>query len=520
MNNTQEIKDEENLNQSFSNMKEKFSKLPKFQSEPMLNEQQNKILALITIDIGEKTEIVKILEGDDVRKIAIGITEKNNLSEEAVDYLIENINMQIKANNEKPQFFHNKKHSIDESQEINLNNKSLAEMQYENWQKILQQKTNLKNMSNQQQHFKKQNDFGSYRSTPQLNNSREFRSQTPSIYEKLYQAALNSQNKKEEKSRVSIEERIKRDRNESTFRPKTNSHYQNKTKNTSVSPIRTGKEVSEHLYKEGKKYLENKKKREKVKEELELEKCPFKPEINKTSKTLLEEKSRNKYKSIHDKLYKGGKEEEIKREKWRKVHFDLYYPFQPNIDKEKSSLSLIKKEDRSEFIERLVNSRKIQEQNNTHLKIKNSVEIDKKTGQALFHPVITKDKYYYSAKSKENEEYNEVKSELLRYMENKNNSAFVKKDLNKSKKPKENLDMINDPFLKALKEIFDLMDDDKDKWISSKKIDISEIDPYFLEIIQEILIEMEDKKEKLDFNLFYARIKEFNLERKVFEVFS
>lgn len=502
-------------------MRERLENLHNFNSEPIIKTPQERTLAVITLDIGEKTEIVKIYEGEDINKKAIEITKKHNLAEEAIEYLIDNITEQIKTNeNNKSQISHNVKNSIDTTSD--LINKSIAEIQYENWQKILQQKSKIKkNDPVATSHFNKSTEILNYRSSPNIQtyhmNMNEIKNneERTSIYEKLYKAAIQSKNKKQENTKNTYEEQERREKSISTFKPNTSKKQKN-SKNISVSPIRNPNEITEYLYNEGKKFMERKKKTEKMKEELEMEKCPFKPNINKTSKILSENNKNTQYKNIHDKLYKGGVDEEFKKEKWRKKNFDLYYPFQPNLGKQERNISVLKKEDLDEFINRLVNSKKMKDQSNTNMRIKDLAEIDKETGQLLFQPVIHKDRYYYNAKAKENHEYEEVKKEFKQHLKEKEEHKTKKKKIIKEihKEVKE------DQMTKLLREIFDLMDDDKDKWISSKHIDISEVNPYFLEIIQEILYEMEEKKEKIDFNTFISRIKEYGCDEAIFHVIS
>ena len=513
-------------------MRDRIQNLYNHRSEPAIGDptpREIKPLAVITLDIGEKTEIVKIFEGDDIRKTAIEITKKHNLAEEAVDYLIENINVQIKSNiNEKNNTSnHFGQNSIETTNDLNLNNKSLAEIQYENWQKILQQKSKIKHENKDRSHSPKP-EMNSYGSAPNfmmhpLNNSKDSDGKS-SIYEKLYQAALYSQSKKKENSRISIETKMKKENTESTFKPNIKSKFKPKdSKNTSVSPIRNAQEISEYLYNDGKKYMERKKKTEKLKEEMELEKCPFKPNISKSSQILLEnQRNKSPYKNIHEKLYKGGIEEENQREIWRQRNFNLYYPFQPNVYKEETNVSILRREGQEEFINRLVNSKKVREQNYQNLKIKDLAEFDKKTGQELFKPVITKDQYYLNVKSKENEEYEDLRQEIKQNLKMKEKNKKKEKEKEKINKSENviKLEKIKkeDQKTKLLREIFNLMDDDKDRYISSKHIDISEIDPYFLEIIQDILYEMEEKKQKLDFETFLTRIKEYGFEKRVIEV--
>ena len=63
------------------------------------------------------------------------------------------------------------------------------------------------------------------------------------------------------------------------------------------------------------------------------------------------------------------------------------------------------------------------------------------------------------------------------------------------------------------------MDDDSDGLISADKIDILQIDSKLLNVIQDILIEMEEKSTELNFGDFLDKIEEFGLEVRIHDVF-
>ena len=77
---------------------------------------------------------------------------------------------------------------------------------------------------------------------------------------------------------------------------------------------------------------------------------------------------------------------------------------------------------------------------------------------------------------------------------------------------------IFDEYLNILKSIFNGMDDDCDGIISSDKIDLSKIDPDFLEIIQDILLRVDEESSWLDFQKFLDQIEENHLEVKIHNV--
>lgn len=76
---------------------------------------------------------------------------------------------------------------------------------------------------------------------------------------------------------------------------------------------------------------------------------------------------------------------------------------------------------------------------------------------------------------------------------------------------------LSDRFLLDLQEIFGLLDSDNDGVISSAKIELLRLDPRILGIIQEILIEMDEKSEILRFGDFMAKIEKFRLEVRLHE---
>jgi hypothetical protein len=85
----------------------------------------------------------------------------------------------------------------------------------------------------------------------------------------------------------------------------------------------------------------------------------------------------------------------------------------------------------------------------------------------------------------------------------------VKTDLNYS-----------DKFLVDLQDIFFTLDDDEDGYISSKNIDLMRVDPRILSIIQNILIEMDEKQEILNFAGFMNKIEQHRLEVKIHDVIN
>lgn len=76
----------------------------------------------------------------------------------------------------------------------------------------------------------------------------------------------------------------------------------------------------------------------------------------------------------------------------------------------------------------------------------------------------------------------------------------------------------SDRFLADLHDVFACLDDDQDGLISSKRIDLMKVNMKILDIIQNILIEMDEKQEILNFGSFLNKIEEHQLEIKIHNV--
>ena len=103
-------------------------------------------------------------------------------------------------------------------------------------------------------------------------------------------------------------------------------------------------------------------------------------------------------------------------------------------------------------------------------------------------------------------------------MNGKNSRSLSKNSTNNSKIIQKNKEKINVFFKKNAKIVFSLLDSDRDLRISADKIDLSQIHPFLLEIIQEILFEMEAKQISLNFEEFLNSLKKFQLEQKLKQV--
>lgn len=74
---------------------------------------------------------------------------------------------------------------------------------------------------------------------------------------------------------------------------------------------------------------------------------------------------------------------------------------------------------------------------------------------------------------------------------------------------------IFDEYLSILQGVFAKMDDDNDGFISGDHIDLANIDPDLLEIIQGILLQIDEQREAINFPSFLNKIEENSLEVKI-----
>ena len=73
-----------------------------YNSEPIYSSNKQKPKAIITLNIGESLEHIKIFENQDLYEIACEIANKHDLNEEFIDFLVNNIQSQLNEHEKKP----------------------------------------------------------------------------------------------------------------------------------------------------------------------------------------------------------------------------------------------------------------------------------------------------------------------------------------------------------------------------------------------------------------------------------
>jgi hypothetical protein len=191
---------------------------------------------------------------------------------------------------------------------------------------------------------------------------------------------------------------------------------------------------------------------------------------------------------LHEFLHQ---EADIKRYKQRMKELDYMkkvYPFTPTLSEKAKHLE---KEDKSQFIDRLVYSKRIVEE----IVIREKKPEEKN----LFKPTISSYKSTREAIAPGDTFYDQRLINQKSKIQNKESkSNLEKKKLWLETSMKSVLKMKIDRY----KEIFDLLDSDRDGFISSQSIKLSELDAGLLKSLSPLLQELQTNNKQMDFNQF------------------
>ena len=195
---------------------------------------------------------------------------------------------------------------------------------------------------------------------------------------------------------------------------------------------------------------------------------------------------------IHDFLFEDAKLKEEKRQKFQKKWMDINCSFKPFVSE--MSKSLIKKEENmNEFLKRMMNSKKETEELLVEVRQKESRkgELNKSKTSKIVGKIdrsINLDSHY---DKKLLDKKNQIQSEEI-----VNNLEKKKHWLENSMK------IVIKMKIDKYKEIFDLLDHDKDGFISAKSIKLSNLTTDLLETLTPLLEEIQTKNLSLNFKDF------------------
>lgn len=223
--------------------------------------------------------------------------------------------------------------------------------------------------------------------------------------------------------------------------------------------------------------------------------------INKSKSKISPGKQLINSKSIHNLLYT---ESEIKNEKKKRKEEEIIkkiYPFKPELN-EKTKALTNKNETKEEFINRLYNSKKEAEEIIIRKKRPSDANKDPYTGEKLFVPKISR--------GPKNPNQREITVNLDSHYDylllEKKKKLHEEEMLNNLQKKKIYLETsmkgVMRIKLQKYKEIFNLLDSDKDGFISYKNIKLSELNSDVLQSLTPLFEDLQKKGNYIDFKEF------------------
>ena len=210
-----------------------------------------------------------------------------------------------------------------------------------------------------------------------------------------------------------------------------------------------------------------------------------------------------------DYLYYESEQQDEKIRKKQELYFKRYYPFKPRISPYAKQLKNKNKESTAQFINRI--SKNLEEiktvnKSKTNMNNNNKNTFRPKISRGPKNPnqrnvTVNLDGFYDKRITKE-------KNELQK---KKNEEDKEKKNLYNQKSK----DIIIKMKIQKYKEIFNLLDSNKDGFISNSEIQLTKIDERILNNISPLLEELNKTKKRMNFKEFCIKIDKLMIEKKL-----
>ena len=210
-----------------------------------------------------------------------------------------------------------------------------------------------------------------------------------------------------------------------------------------------------------------------------------------------------------DYLYYESEQQDEKIRKKQELYFKRYYPFKPRISPYAKQLKNKNKESTAQFINRI--SKNLEEiktvnKSRTNMNNNNKNTFRPKISRGPKNPnqrnvTVNLDGFYDKRITKE-------KNELQK---KKNEEDKEKKNLYNQKSK----DIIIKMKIQKYKEIFNLLDSNKDGFISNSEIQLTKIDERVLKNISPLLEELNKTKKRMNFKEFCIKIDKLMIEKKL-----
>lgn len=219
----------------------------------------------------------------------------------------------------------------------------------------------------------------------------------------------------------------------------------------------------------------------------------YRPKISRTSERLAKEKKIREsvvfddfhFKEeddLHEQLFKDA-ELRLKKKQESLCYLPSEATFKPEIGKH----SFIRGEDKNEFINRLVNSKKETDKHVAQLRTQMYSNIDQETGRELFKPVISR--YPSTSKFKQEGFVDNPKSKMIQEYE-----ESIKKMANQSHTNQNSQKLVEIAKIRKITELFEFLDSDHDGYINIRAIvsDVKYLEPELIQELQFVFKQFEE----------------------------
>ncbi|CAK85672.1 unnamed protein product (macronuclear) [Paramecium tetraurelia] len=446
-------------------------------------------IAIVSLQMNDTDEEIRVYEGEDVENIVRLFCQQHQLGQDCVLYLVDQINQQLQRE-PSPRFgdsFGNKNISHQllypchtqqsdigiTTQDSSVNeNQNSAQKSYEIWQKIINQKTDLRQLSSVTQNTLLWNIPSSARS---YNDNKKV-----TTNERLYRDGLDRQKTKLEQAEQYKLQKSILEQKESTFQPLISPRSRQMAEQKKLSrPDCSINNIGFQLYQKGLDMNSKKEIHRMQMQEQERKQSPFQPRITDTSRNNSQNRSNT---PIHEKLYCQAKEDKKKKEDFQNREFSKIHPFHPNSSKNQIKQSTIQQK---KFVDKLF---KEQEEKQKRIEKKKQEFQIQTQSHVTFKPTINKDATYKKVSEKKENEDIKIALDLQKMqsrLQSKNSFSQSETRISSQQSLQSLLDL-------KIQRIFNKLDSDKDGYISKDNLSLEELDCETKKIIEVVLNQIEE----------------------------
>ncbi|CAD8169601.1 unnamed protein product [Paramecium pentaurelia] len=435
----------------------------------------SELLLIMNVRIDEGREgTINVHLGDDPEVLARDFCIQYNVNQKLVPLLIENINKNLEV--AELQKVNSGQDTMQYSTETC--NSKLMETPFN--EPLQQLSTNNYYSTHSSVHERLYEDAKNKRLKQKLNisdsRSKKIKIQEPEINYGLflYQKGLKKNEEKQQRAESAKKDLQNSQLIECTHHPRINNVSRQLAK-------RKGECVSEHL---NRLAQEQKIKRENASQQhlqTEVQSCSFKPQINRISRYIVEERNDRSNQPWYQSLYSDYDSKRQKLEQLEKQYFSSNYTFHPKID------MISEKIVQGSSFEQRQKNRSTSRQNLSICDDENQL-FKPKTGRPPENrPRDLFQNLYNQAKIQEQKRQNQI----IQIQQQQISSSQVRASERSNQ-------MIQQQIQYSLMKIFDSLDSDKDGFINSENCDVGDLNDNVIKILSPLLLEMESGNHTLN----------------------